>query len=426
MSKLTARTRSHRVPLGGAGIVLTAVCATAVGLALSPSDGHRAAAANAATPQRGGVVSVTRVAHMSPAQTRAYLTSIDPALGSPRPRNGVDTYRVVYRTISPGGAPTTASGVVSLPLAATKKALRPVSFAHGTHVSRYYAGSVAEDGQSRAAAIYYAAAGYAGVAPDYLGLGLGPGPHPYMDAGSEASASLDMLRAARSVAAARGGRFDRHVLVTGFSQGGTAAMALGRELQRGADPYLRLGALAPVSGPYELRHAQIPESLRAGSTLAPKASVLYLAYATVSWNRLYHLYASPSEAFKAPYDKIVEGLFDGTKDQDTEIMPRLPDTPGDLLTPRYRRWLLHPSGALLRAVRSSDGTCDWGPRVPTRLSAGSGDEQVAFSNTLNCAAALRSHGAKPQLVDYGRDTRHMDSLSRGLPDTLHWFQHLER
>ncbi|WP_433472591.1 hypothetical protein ACQPZP_27390 [Spirillospora sp. CA-142024] len=275
------------------------------------------------------------------------------------------------------------------------------------------------------AAIYYAAAGYAGVGPDYLGLGLGPGPHPYMHAGSEASASLDMLRAARSVAAAHGSRFDRRVMVTGFSQGGAAAMALGRELQRGADPYLRLGALAPVSGPYDLRHAQIPASLTSRTTLAPKASVFYLAYITVSWGRLYDLYDSPSKVFESPYDKFVEGLFDGTKDQDTQIMPQLPNTPIELLTPRYRRWLLHPSGPLLRAIRSSDGTCDWRPRVPVRLFAGSGDEQVAHTNTLSCMQALRAHGAEPQFVDYGPGTAHMDSLTRGVPDTLNWFQSLK-
>ncbi|GAA4232943.1 alpha/beta fold hydrolase [Actinomadura meridiana] len=424
MTKSKARTRRFRwAMLGGTGIALIALPATVITLATgSQDDGQPVAVAAASSVQRGSVVSATRVARMSAAEAGAYLTEIDPRFGSPRPRNGVDTYRVVYRTISPTGAPTTASGVISLPRNSGKATLRPVSFAHGTHVSKNYAGSVAEDGQGRAVAIYYAAAGYAGVAPDYLGLGLGPGPHPYMHSPSEASASLDMLRAARSVAAAHGGRFERRVLVTGFSQGGVAAMALGRELQRGADPYLRLGALAPISGPFDLRHAQIPESFRPGSTIAPKASVFYLAYATVAWNRLYGLYESPSEVFRAPYDKIVEGLFDGTKDQDTEVMPRLPDTPQELLTPSYQRWALHPSGKLLQAIRSSDGTCDWRPRVPVRLSAGSHDEQVASSNTRNCAAALRAHGAAPQVIDFGPNTQHMESLSRGVPATLRWFR----
>ena len=43
----------------------------------------------------------------------------------------------------------------------------------------------------------FASAGYAAVAPDYLGLGTGPGLHPYMDLSSEVTASVDMLDAGR-------------------------------------------------------------------------------------------------------------------------------------------------------------------------------------------------------------------------------------
>ncbi|MFF4352742.1 hypothetical protein [Streptomyces sp. NPDC001530] len=45
-----------------------------------------------------------------------------------------------------------------------------------------------------------------------------------------------------------GGRHE--VLVTGFSQGASAALGLAREFQDGADPRFRLQAVAPVSGAY--------------------------------------------------------------------------------------------------------------------------------------------------------------------------------
>lgn len=355
---------------------------------------------------------------MSGVEVRRYLADEDPRLESPQARRGISGFRVLYRTISVSGRPTVASGVVVLPRGGAK-VLRVVSFAHGTHAGRSSAGSVAADGQSRVAAIYYAAAGFAGVAPDYLGLGAGDGKHPYMDAASEASASLDMLRAARAVALRQGRELERRVLVTGFSQGGHAAMALGRQLQRGADPYLRLGALAPVSGPYDLRHVQIPASLK--GVLDPRVSAFNLAYATVSWNRLYRLYGAPSEVFRAPYDTTVEQLFDGSHDEQ-DIFPQLPASLEQLMTPRYLAWLGRPSGALLRGIRAADGTCDWAPRVPVRLYGAGGDEQVAFGNTRNCVRGLRGHGTRPQVVDYGADVRHFDTLYRGLPDTLRWFR----
>ncbi|MBO2452799.1 hypothetical protein J4573_37305 [Actinomadura barringtoniae] len=270
------------------------------------------------------------------------------------------------------------------------------------------------------AAILFAGAGYAGVAPDYLGLGLGPGFHPYGHAGSEASASLDLLRAARTVAGSHGRTLEPRVFVTGFSQGGQAAMALGRVLQGGKDRYLRLGALAPISGPYDLRRAEIPAALNPKSGLDQRTSVFYLSYAITTWDRLYGLYGSPSAAFKQPYAGRMEKLFDGRGDFE-QISPKLPTRVSDLLTPRYRQWLLHPSGKLARAMRDADGTCDWKPQVPVRLYGASGDEQVAYSDTRSCVRALRAHGVRPQVVDFGPKARHFTTMYVGLPGALRWF-----
>ncbi len=401
-----------RVLLGTTLVVSGAGCAV--------SQGHAAVGRSDTTDLRGTVVAVTPVVRMSRAQVGDYLGG--EGLRAPRPRGGVSGLRVVYRTVSATGRPTVASGIVVLP-SDDAGTLRAVSFAHGTHSGRRSAGSVAEDGQSRVAAVYYAAAGYAGVAPDYLGLGLGAGAHPYLDAASEASASLDMLRAARAVAAGQGRVLERRVLVTGFSQGGQAAMALGRQLQGGADPYLRLGALAPVSGTYDLRRAQLPASLHVKGSLDPRVSAFNLAYATVSWNRLHHLYKTPSEVFRAPYDAKMERLFDGGHEE-PDIFPQLPASPERLVTPRYLHRLERPSGALLRAIRAADGTCDWAPRVPIRLYGASGDEQVTFGNTRNCVRAIRARGTRPQVVDYGTGagTDHFATLYRALPDTLRWFR----
>ncbi|MEV6770276.1 lipase family protein [Nocardia sp. NPDC051030] len=63
--------------------------------------------------------------------------------------------------------------------------------------------------------------GYAVVAPDYVGLGrFDTGPHPYLDIGNEATATLDMLRAAHQ----REPGLSRTWAVVGESQGGQAAL----------------------------------------------------------------------------------------------------------------------------------------------------------------------------------------------------------
>ncbi|MBW0270931.1 lipase [Nocardia sp. MH4] len=70
--------------------------------------------------------------------------------------------------------------------------------------------------------------GYAVVAPDYLGLGrFETGPHPYLEVRSEATATIDLVRAAR---AADPG-LSRTWSVLGVSQGGHAALSTGHVQQ---------------------------------------------------------------------------------------------------------------------------------------------------------------------------------------------------
>ncbi|WP_330315618.1 alpha/beta hydrolase [Streptomyces platensis] len=223
-------------------------------------------------------------------------------------RYGVVAYRLVYRTIDPHGRPTTASGLLVLPLNSERR-LQAVSFAHGTGSHKDDSPSMRRGAFLSAPVIAHASAGAAGVAPDYLGMGKGPGLHPWMDIGSETTASLDMLRAARAFAPRTGHVLERKVMVTGFSQGASAALGLGRALQAGEDSWFRLGALAPVSGAYDFSGTELPALLE--GRLEPKSSVLYAAYTLVAFNRLHHVYDSPGEVFRAPYDSTVEALFDG-------------------------------------------------------------------------------------------------------------------
>ncbi|WP_040588518.1 hypothetical protein [Sciscionella marina] len=368
-----------------------------------------------ASPSRGEVLDVVRVQALDAAALRNRLgeTGFD-ATGA---RFGADAYRVRYRTLGVSGAPTVASGLVVLPRNG-HRVLRTVSYTHGTRTGRADVASLEPSNMDRGAALLIASRGYAAVAPDYLGLGLGAGLHPYMDAASEASASLDMLDAARAVAAGRHRILRRSVFVTGFSQGGHAAMALGRALQSRQGPW-RLGALAPISGPLDAEHAEIPGALGSGE-VAPAAAAFYLAYWTVAMNRIHHFYSEPSEVFRPPFDRTVEALFDGSHSED-EIFPALPPTPQDLFTTAYLNRLLHPTGGVRKALRDNDDTCtSWRPRAPVHLFAAHGDTQVTITNSRHCQRSLRRSGADAPLTDLG-PLEHFDTLYQGLPRVLDWY-----
>jgi hypothetical protein len=399
-------------PLRSKKLAVAAVIGTAL-LAAAPA----ASAAVGHQPQRGELLSVV------PVQTVTVDDLTESGTFGPfdarRAQYGVHAYRVTYRTVDVDGKPTTASGLVALP-DGVRTELRTVAYEHGTRAGRADVASVGTDNLDRPAALLIASAGYAAVAPDYLGLGVGPGTHPYMDAASETTASIDMLRAARTMAAQQHRKLDPDVLVTGFSQGGQAAMALGRALQGGADRQFRLGALAPISGPYDGQHAELPGLLVNGE-VAPVDGAFYLAYWTVAMNRLHHFYGKPSEVFKAPYDETIEALFDGNHDENA-IFPAIPASPQELFTDAYLQRLLHPTGGLLDALRDNDDTCSsWRPTSPVRLYAASGDTDVTITNARHCQQQLRAHGVNAPLIDVG-DVGHFPSQIAGVPLVLDWFE----
>jgi hypothetical protein len=370
---------------------------------------------------RRALLDARPTAHLSRAQTAAEVGAVrlpgEPALPTRRVRSGVDAYRLTYATVGVGGAATTATGLVLLPRNG-RRVLPTVSYAHGTMAARADAPSRTLDGLAGAEALLFAGAGYATVVPDYLGLGAGPGPHPYLHLATETSASLDLLRAAHAFALREHRRLDGETLVTGFSQGAAAAMALGRALQDGADPRLHLAALAPMSGPYDLERAELPAVL--AGRLDAADSNYYLSYAMREWQPIYHVFDSPADVRQGDWGAKMAGLFDGRHD-DVAILKALPRRLDALFTPAFRARLAHPDGGLLAAMRDNDGSCDWAPKAPVRVYAARGDEQVAFANARSCVAALRAAGVRAPLHDMGA-TGHFGSTLRAAPRVLAFFQ----
>ncbi|MEU5087918.1 alpha/beta hydrolase [Streptomyces sp. NPDC021356] len=397
--------------LASLAVAPAATAATATG-GTAPS----VTSAHADSRGRGTLLSVVPVAAHSRAGVVRYLAALPMDTGTVR--YGVRAYRLTYRTVDPHGRPTTATGLLTLPEGGGRR-LSLVSDTHGTMVDRDYAPSVAEDG--RAQSYLFASAGHAVAAPDYLGLGKGPGVHPYMDTRSAVTASVDMLRAARTAAAGLGRTVTGDVYVTGFSQGGQVAMALGRALQEGADRHFRLRALAPVSGPYDLAGTETP-ALTDGR-VNDISGVFYMSYFLVAQNRLHPIYKDPAEAFRAPYADRVEALFDGRHTEE-EVIPQLAPNVRELLTDRFYAQLTHPSGGLAQALKANDGTCDWKPAVPVRLYAGSGDTDVPIGNARSCSRALAGHGVTAPVMDQGQ-VDHGGSAYASLPKIARWFGSLE-
>jgi len=359
------------------------------------------------------LLSATVLKQLSRQEVVDYLTGY--GLDTSAVHNGVDLYLLTYRTTGVDGRPTTASALAVLPRTRSSS-LRTVAWLHGTRVYRGDTGSLSEN-PDRAASVLFAASGYATVAPDYLGLGTGPGHHPYMTNAPTVTATMDALRATRTLAARAGKRLDSRVLVSGFSQGGQASMVVGRALARSRE--FDLAGIAGIAGPYDIRGQELPAAL--DGRLNGVSAVMYLGYAITAWNRAYHLYDSPSEAFRAPYDP--DTLFD-TNHQEAEVVAALPSTPQELFTDEFLAQLANPTGPLARALAANDTACDWRPSVPVRLYAGTEDRDVVSSNSESCQADLEAHGTRDSKVVNVGPTDHFTTAMTALPQVLTWFNTL--
>ncbi|MER5302490.1 hypothetical protein ABT039_23915 [Streptomyces lasiicapitis] len=387
----------------------TALLGSAAAL-ISPAS---AADAERARARGGDIVSVEQVADLTAGEVADELKD---EITWPKVRHGVTAYRVAYRTTNSAGAPTTASQLVVLPKSRTRH-LSTVSWLHGTTVYRKDVASQNPDSGDRRAALLFASTGRAVSAPDYVGLGTGEGFHPYGDPGATVAASVDGLRAARALAHREGRELKRTVQVSGFSQGGPATMMVGRALQReGADRYFRLGALAPVSGPF---HLTAFEADAANDKI--EKSGLYLAYFATAWNKMYGgLYDSPSDAFRAPYDQKVERLFDGHHTTE-QIAGALPPASRDLFTEDFLNKIRKPAGIIKDRLRPLDNTCDWRPDVPVAIFYSAGDKDVDSSHSTYCARQLTRNGAPHESTDLGGEFDHGESVGQALPKIVSFF-----
>jgi pimeloyl-ACP methyl ester carboxylesterase len=328
-------------------------------------------------------------------------------------KSGVALYRLAYTTINAHGALTVASGLFALPT--DVEPLGVVSFGHGTDSLKRYVPS-APTLEAEAVAGLFASGGFALVAPDYLGLGESSGPHPYLHADTEASASLDLLTAARHAARASNVALPSSVYITGFSQGGQTALALDRAIEMDTDSPWQVVAVAPIAGPYDLSGTEFPGMLEGIAS----SDAAYAAYLALSYLQVYGT-ATPADVFVSPYDTQVASLFDGQHAFD-EIASALP-TPRALFRPEFVAAVGDGTSPFAWQLRQND-TDLVTPRAPVRLYYGTADVDVPPRNAQVAELAMRSVGVRVTAVDLGPSIDHPLSEQLGLPAARAWFDEI--
>lgn len=288
-----------------------------------------------------------------------------------------------FRTPDVQGGSSNVSGVLLLPVGPC--AGQPHSllgYGRSTEVYRPRTLASASDADTQMLAMMYAAQGIAVVAPDYLGFAKsGHAFHPFLHADSEATTLVDALRAGRTAAAQLGAKLSGRVLLAGYSQGAHASMAAQRAIEQSHAAEFPLAAAAHMAGAYNLSGL-----LQRGDAIVGYQYVL--PFLLTSWQKLYgNVYASASEAFRAPYASYVENLLPNPT-HTFESLRAQGLLPGPEVAPTQARDLLLQSAYLARvqtdashpllvAARRNDLNTGWAPRAQTLLCGGLGDPTVS-------------------------------------------------
>jgi pimeloyl-ACP methyl ester carboxylesterase len=313
----------------------------------------------------------------------------------------VKVVQLTYESIGVKGEPEVLSAGMYVP----ENCPHPyplLAQAHGTQVERRRGAT--DVGPRDRAITFFAARGYLVVTADYLGLGKSDYPyHPYLHADSEASAIIDAIRAGKAAAQRLNVPLDGKVMLFGYSQGGHAAMAAQREIERSHRGEINLVASAPMAGPYNLTQTFLGSWF--GQTAGDRnalASELF-SYAVVSYNRVYGtLYAKPNQLFSEPYANIVESLFPGSLSLNEINKQKLLPAGhhlNDLRNPRFTAEFLLDEKQPLRVALKKNDLLDWAPQVPTVLCGSRRDAIVDFQNAYAAQAAFRAKGVDVPVID---------------------------
>ncbi|MBX2980398.1 MAG: T9SS type A sorting domain-containing protein [Flavobacteriales bacterium] len=337
------------------------------------------------------------------------------ALGVGNAQYGVEVYRITYNTIDPFGGPTIASGALVLPL--SQNCYHPLaSYMHGTILNR-------NDVPSRLSGeiivgYFLGGTGYVAALPDYLGLGDSPGPHPYIHAASEASATIDMLRATREFCALRGVQLNGQLFLMGYSQGGHACMATHKVLQEQYPDEFTVTASGPLSGPHDVSGVQAEAMV----TPDPYPAPYYLPYVIFSFGYVYPgIYNDISEVFKEPWATILPPLFQGNNGSGA-VDAVMPAAPSQILVDSVLEAFSSDPEHYFRVALRDNDLYDWRPDAPVRMMYCESDSHVFYENSLVALAAMQANGApNVQALSAGAGLEHGDCAFPALLSTKIWF-----
>jgi Secretory lipase len=353
------------------------------------------------TVARGAVLALTKVGTITKAQMTAGIAGSTIAEFGGPPQCDVTLYAITYETIGAHGEPANTSGAFFVPATGCQGPFPLVAYAQGTNVIRAQkiTDPTARNIEPVVIAAIYAAHGDAVAATEYLGLGYSTYPYqPYLVVNSEASAVIDSMRASRNAAKTLGVPLSSEVLVTGYSQGGHAAMGTQRAIEADEPSEFHLIAGAPASGPYALEKTTVDGIAHPGM-----GAPTYSTYMLTAFEKTYdNVYTDPTQVFQNPYANGIDSLLPVNTYAEAVALngKTLPLALSALLQPAFvKSFTTDPKNGARVDLGKNDLLNGWKPVAPVALCGGSKDPVVNYENSQLAYAYFQKEGVKVTLTD---------------------------
>ncbi len=372
------------------------------------------------------LVSITPITSLSVTQVQAKLSAYGWSYGN-MDINPVKSYKVVYNTTDSHGMATVASGAVFIPQMNNCDYAPITVYEHGTE---FQENNVPSTGAYSNQGAFYSTSGYIAVLPDYLGLGSSLGYHLYHHAETEATATLDLIRAVREYldTASNTIKDNGQVFITGYSHGGHSAMATAKYIQEhNLFGEFNVVATAPLSGAYSLNGSQYDLIFDGDSSYYASP---FLPYILTGMQEVYgNLYNNLNEVYDSPYDANIAGLIANgnssffqwyigigganyyTFMQDSVLNNMLADVNRDT----------HPINVALM----KNNVYDWVPERPVRMMYCGADSMVSPVNaTFTLDTMLNLGATEVMAINMNNNADHNGCFQPATTYALNWFDSL--
>ncbi len=308
---------------------------------------------------------------------------------------GYKAYKVPYTTTDEDGLEVKVSGLfvipTGMPSTVNQLGLSMVSNDHGTIFANLDAPSVRAKTYGTPddiVTLLTSLGGFATLEPDYIGFGDSNNHyHPFILKKSLATSTVDFIKAVKLFASNNNIKLNEQLFITGYSEGGYAAMATLQKIEE--DGELSVAMAAPMAGPYDVNVTAF------GIFSKPELSVpSFMANLGYAYGKAYD--KKLSNIINEHYASKLSTLFDGSIARDL-IDPELTTkTTGEdgLFNQTFINSFFADSKHWFREAIVENSVHAWAPKTAVRLVHCKSDDVIPFGISMITMGTMNAMGAE--------------------------------